>query len=81
MFQTSYFDIGAPPPSNKVYVDAWDSSHVKLPCSPKNLFPIAEGSRLTSRWELIENALLNGIKSTKELEVCVCGYTCLACLM
>lgn len=72
MLQTNYFDIGPPPPSNNTYIDAWDSSHVKLPCSPKNLFPVAEGSCLTSRWELIETALLRDIKNTKDLEVHLC---------
>lgn len=76
LFDTTFFDFGPPPPSWSTYVDAWDSIHVKLPCSPKSLFPVVinKNTTLKQRWELIENALLNDMKSANDLEKAIKSY-------
>ncbi|XP_039248533.2 poly(ADP-ribose) glycohydrolase-like [Styela clava] len=76
LFDTSYFDMGPPPPSRASYTDAWDSDHVKLPCSPKSLFPTpqSKNGKLTNRWELIENALFSDIRDSKQLEEAILKY-------
>ena len=73
-FKTTFSGYGPPPPKSCAHKDAWDSDHVRLPCSPKNLYPIKKRfgrSSLENRWELLESSLLNQISSTIDLEVFV----------
>jgi len=67
-----------PPPRDPQYRDAWDSYHVRLPCSPKNLYPVTrqgvfgEKETLQSRWVLIESSLLTQINNSYDLKVRLC---------
>ena len=47
-----------PRPLGSCYKDAWDRSHVRMPCSPASLYPAASDSGHVVRWSLIERALL-----------------------
>ena len=64
-----------PPPRDPEYKDAWDPYHVRLPCSPKNLYPVkcpgpsGEKDSLQSRWLLIESSLLTQINNSFDLKV------------
>ena len=81
VLQEAYTGSAPPPSRNSNYVDAWDSDHVRLPCSTKNVYPTKTSSvfrrkTLLSRWELIESSLLNEISSSIDLEVGFIQQTC-----
>ncbi|XP_031627780.1 poly(ADP-ribose) glycohydrolase isoform X2 [Contarinia nasturtii] len=57
----------------------WDSNHVKLPCAPQNEYKTESASNSsksiqTTRWEIIQTALLREINSTKDFEKAVLTY-------
>ncbi|CAK8672412.1 unnamed protein product [Clavelina lepadiformis] len=65
------------PSQSNNYIDAWDGKHVRLPCSPKSLYPIMSsdnGESLTERWGMIEAALLIDINSSIDLEEAILTY-------
>ena len=69
--------MGPPLPCPAVFRDVWDNSHVRMPCSQHNLYPIttATGERkLVGRWALIRTALSRGISSSRDLEEIIMGY-------
>nr|XP_054773883.1 poly(ADP-ribose) glycohydrolase-like [Lytechinus pictus] len=59
------------------YQDKWDGDHVRMPCSPENLYPVEDQAgrkKVQSRWELIEATLLGGIKNSVDLEEAILTY-------
>ncbi|XP_046631255.1 poly(ADP-ribose) glycohydrolase-like [Daphnia pulicaria] len=67
--------IPEPYPAN--YSDRWDPEHVKMPCSPSNLYPISVNgnSTLEQRWKLIKEAFCGKqIRSSIELEKAILSY-------
>ncbi|KJE92319.1 poly(ADP-ribose) glycohydrolase, variant 1 [Capsaspora owczarzaki ATCC 30864] len=70
------------PSKNKAYVDAWDADHVRLPCSPENLYPLPRAAgestsaprRVGSRWDMIVDALKQPLGSTYDLEEAILTY-------
>jgi len=56
------------------YVDAWDSNHVRLPCSPKSLYPIDKAGNLRKRWDLIQDALKDPIENASDLKKAIHKY-------
>ncbi|KAK7871165.1 hypothetical protein R5R35_002408 [Gryllus longicercus] len=67
MFQIGPKKDGSHPPS-----DAWDSNHVRLPCSPQNKYPV--GDSLKSRWEMVKAALQKPVQNSKDLEDAIMSY-------
>ncbi|CAG0889946.1 unnamed protein product [Darwinula stevensoni] len=71
---------GIPLPHPKKYEDLWDAVHVRLPCSPKNLYPVQKsgGEReVVGRWELIRRALKPSgreIQDSHDLETAIMEY-------
>lgn len=62
---------------SKTTQDAWDSSHVRLPCSDKSVYKgeAKNGRKFTkSRWRLIEETLRKPIRSSRELEKAIKTY-------
>lgn len=53
-------------------LDAWDGHHVRLPCSPSNLYPV--GDSVKPRWEIIKSALQRPIENSKDLERAIMSY-------
>ena len=62
-----------PPPYPDHYKDHWDNVHVRMPCSPENLYPNRH-KKTQSRWELIENTLLQSFSSSNDLEEAILVY-------
>nr|CAH0106658.1 unnamed protein product [Daphnia galeata] len=74
---TSYGFSTIPEPHPAKYNDKWDGEHVKMPCSPSNLYPInANGnSSLEQRWKLIKEAFEGKqISTSVELEKAILSY-------
>ncbi|XP_029466558.1 poly(ADP-ribose) glycohydrolase [Rhinatrema bivittatum] len=66
-----------PKPYPSYYNDAWDSKHVKMPCSKENLYPVEnENGEKTarSRWDLIRNALQQEFLSAVDLKNAILKY-------
>lgn len=65
-----------PTPYPKKFQDVWDDVFVKMPCSDKNLFSVEteDGGSLQSRWELIQNALQGGFKSSLDVRDAILRY-------
>ncbi|XP_071485165.1 poly(ADP-ribose) glycohydrolase-like [Diadema antillarum] len=77
LIQPNSKGVVPPQPSPEEYDDRWDSEHVRMPCSPDNLYPVEnqEGlKKVQSRWELIEATLLSGIKNSLDLEEAILTY-------
>ncbi|KAI4458449.1 poly adp-ribose glycohydrolase [Holotrichia oblita] len=71
--------LNSPPkPHRSSQTHHWEDNYVKLPYSPQNVFPIENNETgekiLKSRWEIIENSLLQPIKSSHELEAAIKCY-------
>lgn len=67
----------APKPFPEKYRDKWDCNHVKMPCSPENLYPVKTsggGRKFQSQWELIQKALSAPIMSSWDLEEAILNY-------
>eukprot|EP00005_Dracoamoeba_jomungandri_P002411 CAMPEP_0174250514 /NCGR_PEP_ID=MMETSP0439-20130205/663_1 /TAXON_ID=0 /ORGANISM="Stereomyxa ramosa, Strain Chinc5" /LENGTH=517 /DNA_ID=CAMNT_0015330605 /DNA_START=591 /DNA_END=2144 /DNA_ORIENTATION=- len=63
----------------EVYNDTWDNSHVRFPCSPKNVYQRLNhpSKPYLSRWYLIVNVLTNEtIKTSNEFQEAVIAYNC-----
>ncbi|GAB6028370.1 hypothetical protein CHUAL_002538 [Chamberlinius hualienensis] len=70
---TECFDT-FPDPWPRIYEDKWDDDHVKMPCSPNNLYRCPEKG-LQSRWSLIEETLRSKkISTPQELEKAILTY-------
>nr|AAC28734.1 poly(ADP-ribose) glycohydrolase [Drosophila melanogaster] len=55
----------------------WDSEHVRLPCAPESKYPRENPDGSTTidfRWEMIERALLQPIKTCEELQAAIISY-------
>lgn len=66
-----------PTPAPEAYVDKWDGEHVRMPCSPRSLYPFDDpggGMSLKSRWDLIEKSLLSPIHTSYELVNAILQY-------
>lgn len=65
-----------PRPYPVKFRDVWDSNHVKMPCSDKNVYPVSSGSGriLSSRWSLICQSLKSPICNSHELENAIMRY-------
>ena len=64
--------ISSPKPLPSNYEDAWDADHIKLPCSPSNVYrrkTRGVESAPLSRWYLIQTVLYSPISDTFELQV------------
>ncbi|XP_022098068.1 poly(ADP-ribose) glycohydrolase-like isoform X2 [Acanthaster planci] len=74
---------GAPPrPFPDAYRDTWDAHHVRMPCSPENLYPVDDKNgqkKVQSRWELIETTLLKPIQNSWDLEEAILTYNARYC--
>lgn len=55
-------------------MDNWDSNHVRMPCSPKSLYPINKERDLEKRWTLIMNSLNREINDFQDLKQAVLKY-------
>lgn len=59
------------------YTDAWDTHHVRLPCSPQNVYPVPQGdgsSRIVKRWSMVSSALQDEISDVKQLQSAILKY-------
>ncbi|KAJ8022912.1 Poly(ADP-ribose) glycohydrolase [Holothuria leucospilota] len=77
LFEPNFQKGEAPKPSPLLYQDKWDANHVRMPCSHENLYPVVskEGKKeVKSRWELVQNSLLNDISSSVDLEESILLY-------
>ncbi|XP_013781094.1 poly(ADP-ribose) glycohydrolase-like [Limulus polyphemus] len=66
-----------PRPFPEKYRDKWDCNHVRMPCSPENLYPVktpGSGRKVQSRWELIQKTLSAPIMSSWDLEEAILNY-------
>lgn len=65
-------------PYPAVPIDKWDGTHVRMPCSPESKYPLEQGSsggtRLGSRWQLIERSLLGPITDSHSLVEAIRKY-------
>jgi len=62
-----------PRPYPEVYRDHWNKSHVRMPCSPDNMYPTLD-KKIQKRWELIEGTLLQPFQTSKDLEEAILVY-------
>ncbi|XP_068225013.1 poly(ADP-ribose) glycohydrolase [Palaemon carinicauda] len=68
-------DTGPPEPHPSSYSDIWDQHHVRMPCSPKSLYPIASGNEaLAVRWSVICKALKREMKCVNDLQRTILEY-------
>lgn len=68
---------GTEPPKPRRAYNKWDANHVRLPCSHRSQYPVEQedgGTTLESRWELVQNALLQPIANSRELERAILSY-------
>nr|XP_002124980.3 poly(ADP-ribose) glycohydrolase [Ciona intestinalis] len=81
LYNTSHKGPGPPPPKSTTYYDAWDSHHVRLPCSTENLYPVTERGRksLEKRWELIRSSLLMKMDNEYDLQEAILTYNSRYC--
>ncbi|CAG2054756.1 unnamed protein product [Timema podura] len=67
-------------PYPHVSKDRWDSLHVRMPSSSLSLYPVenagkdGEEKQLRPRWELVQEALLRPITSSKQLQDAIFSY-------
>nr|CAD7197666.1 unnamed protein product [Timema douglasi] len=67
-------------PYPHVSKDRWDSLHVRMPSSSLSLYPVenagkdGEEKQLRPRWELVQEALLKPIPSSKQLQDAIFSY-------
>ncbi|XP_043087054.1 poly(ADP-ribose) glycohydrolase isoform X2 [Puntigrus tetrazona] len=61
-----------PHPSPDQLQDCWDHTHVKLPCSENNLFPVDQ--TVQSRWDLIVKALSVPFCSSDDVKDAILKY-------
>lgn len=62
-----------PYPSPDQLQDCWDDTHVKLPCSEQNLFPV-DRTTVQSRWDLINKALSVPFSSSRDVKDAILKY-------
>ncbi|XP_051530263.1 poly(ADP-ribose) glycohydrolase-like isoform X2 [Myxocyprinus asiaticus] len=53
--------------------DCWSDTHVKMPCSPHNLFP-GDSTTVQSRWDLISKVLTNTFNSSHDVKDAILKY-------
>ncbi|XP_056386894.1 poly(ADP-ribose) glycohydrolase isoform X3 [Hyla sarda] len=66
--------VPLPHPSN--FVDKWDNTYVKMPCSHMNLYPVDDengGKMSGSRWQLIKSSL-SRTRNPHELKEAILSY-------
>ncbi|KAF6016901.1 PARG [Bugula neritina] len=64
-----------PKPSSETYIDCWDGDHVRMPCSPSNIYPDEHfKSKTCKRWSLIESSLTAGMISSYDIEEAILHY-------
>lgn len=68
-------DLGPPDPHPSSYSDVWDQHHVRMPCSPRSLYPISSGSdSLVPRWSVICKSLQRDIRCVNDLQKAILEY-------
>lgn len=68
-------DTGPPEPHPSSYSDIWDQHHVRMPCSPKSLYPISSGNEsLVVRWSVISKVLRREMKCVNDLQRTILEY-------
>jgi len=73
LFRPHILSVACPRPYPDTYRDSWDKYHVRMPCSPENLYPTLE-KKVQKRWELIEGTLLQPFQTSKDLEAAILTY-------
>ena len=73
LFRPHLLPNKSPRPYPENYKDYWDKNHVRMPCSPENLYP-TPNKKIQKRWELIEGTLLQPFQTSKDLEEAVLVY-------
>ncbi|XP_037803475.1 poly(ADP-ribose) glycohydrolase-like isoform X2 [Penaeus monodon] len=64
-----------PAPQPPTYSDIWDQFHVRMPCSPKSLYPLGKGSdTVVPRWSIICKALSRKMESVEDLQRAILEY-------
>ncbi|CAL4065748.1 unnamed protein product, partial [Meganyctiphanes norvegica] len=66
-----------PEPYPRKYTDAWNTHHVRLPCSPQNVYPVPQGdgtNKIVKRWSVVCSALQDEIKDVKHLQSAILKY-------
>ncbi|XP_042874419.1 poly(ADP-ribose) glycohydrolase-like isoform X2 [Penaeus japonicus] len=64
-----------PAPHPPTYTDVWDQFHVRMPCSPKSLYPLGKGSdTVVPRWSIICKALSRKMESVDDLQRAILEY-------
>ncbi|XP_053697387.1 poly(ADP-ribose) glycohydrolase-like [Sabethes cyaneus] len=69
-------DAAEPPKPRRSY-NKWDSDHVRLPCSHRSQYPVEQSdgnTTLECRWDLVQNALLQPIRDSRQLEAAILSY-------
>lgn len=76
MFKLPIQNGVCPEPSPHSYRDAWDSLHVKMPCSPESKCPVLQNGEkvIESRWNLIEKSLLQDMTSSYDIQEAILQY-------
>ncbi|KAJ3179542.1 hypothetical protein HDU85_004815 [Gaertneriomyces sp. JEL0708] len=70
----SYFLFEFPGATSVGNRDAWDSDHVRLPCSPKGVQKAADGGPTFARWDIIRCALQSDLSSFPQLKEAMLSY-------
>jgi len=73
LFKPQVMTNKVPRPYPDKYRDRWDKDHVRMPCSPENLYPTRD-KKVQNRWELIETTLLQTFSSSNDLEEAILVY-------
>eukprot|EP00033_Pygsuia_biforma_P001931 GCRY01002153.1.p1 GENE.GCRY01002153.1~~GCRY01002153.1.p1 ORF type:complete len:667 (+),score=164.22 GCRY01002153.1:166-2166(+) len=63
------------PLSSSSFCDSWDKDHLRLPCSPKNVYrEVTDQEKPKSRWLLIKNALQKPLCTFQDLQRTILSY-------
>jgi len=73
LFKPHIMQNKTPLPYPDKYKDRWDKDHVRMPCSPENLYPTRD-KKVQNRWELVETTLLQTFSSSNDLEEAILVY-------
>ncbi|XP_057337113.1 poly(ADP-ribose) glycohydrolase-like [Microplitis mediator] len=77
LFQLPIPNRGQPNPYPSQPVDKWCADYVRLPHSPQSLYPVKKDDNKCDfrvRWEVIQEALLQSLVSSLQLEAAILSY-------
>ncbi|XP_057337109.1 poly(ADP-ribose) glycohydrolase-like [Microplitis mediator] len=77
LFQLPIPNRGQPKPYPSQPVDKWCTDYVRMPHSPQSLYPVEKGDNKCDfrvRWEVIQEALLQRLVSSLQLEAAILSY-------